>query len=142
LADIAPGERVTRLPENSAASSPRRTLQAQEDFRDIRDYVLREGGFRAARYVIGALVTSYRALARSPGQGHRRQDLTEREELRFWSVFSYLVVYRTDKKPLAIMALIHGKRNVQRILKERSHAFLPTKIKQTKPLTTSPETRP
>ena len=95
------------------------TTQAQEDFRGIRDHVLREGGFRAARYVAGALVMSFRALARTPGQGHRRPDLTERDELRFWSVFSYLIVYRTDKKPMTIVAIVHGKRDLQHILKER-----------------------
>jgi plasmid stabilization system protein ParE len=55
----------------------------------------------------------------TPGQGHRRPDLTERDELRVWSVFSYLTVYRTDKKPMTIVAIVHGKRDVQHILKER-----------------------
>ncbi len=95
------------------------TTQAQEDLREIRDYVLAEGGFRAARYVIGALVALFRSLAQTPGQGHRRQDLTERGELRFRSVFSYLVVYRIDKKPLTIVAIVHGRRDVPNMLQER-----------------------
>ena len=66
------------------------TADAQLDLQQIRDYVLNEGGFRAARYVVGALVTGFRSLARTPGQGHRRDDLTPRMELRFWSVFSAL----------------------------------------------------
>jgi plasmid stabilization system protein ParE len=95
------------------------TTQAQEDLREIRDYILQEGGFRAARYVVSALVTSFRALVRTPGQGHKREDLTDREELRFWPVFSYLVVYRTDKKFLTIVAIIHGKRDIKSVLTER-----------------------
>jgi toxin ParE1/3/4 len=95
------------------------TTEAQYDLKQIRDYVLDEGGFRAARYVIASLVTGFRALARTPGQGHRRGDLSEREELRFWSVFSYLIVYRIDKKPLTIIAILHGKRDVEHLLKER-----------------------
>jgi len=73
--------------------------------------------FRAARYVVASLVRGFRALARTPGQGHRRDDLSEREELRFWSVFSYLIVYRIDKKPLKIVAILHGKRDVEQLLK-------------------------
>jgi len=45
------------------------TAEAQDDLRQIRDYVLDEGGFRAARYVVGSLVTGFRALAGTPGQG-------------------------------------------------------------------------
>jgi antitoxin ParD1/3/4/toxin ParE1/3/4 len=95
------------------------TAEAQEDLRQIRDYVLDEGGFRVARHVVGSLVAEFRALAKTPGQGHRRDDLTGRQELRFWSVFSYLIVYRIDKKPLGIIAILHGKRDVEQVLKER-----------------------
>ena len=95
------------------------TAEAQNDLRQIRDYVLDEGGFRVARHVVGSLVAEFRALARTPGQGHMRDDLTERKELRFWSVFSDLIVYRIDKKPLNIIAILHGKRDVERLLKAR-----------------------
>jgi plasmid stabilization system protein ParE len=71
------------------------------------------------RYVVGALVTGFRAVARTPGQGHRRDDFTQREELRFWAVFSYLIVYRIDQKPLTIIAILHGKRDVDKLLHER-----------------------
>ncbi|HEY6389641.1 MAG TPA: type II toxin-antitoxin system RelE/ParE family toxin [Bryobacteraceae bacterium] len=82
------------------------TVEAQDDF-------------RVARYVIASLVAEFRAIARTPGQGHRRDDLTERIELRFRSVFSYLIVYRIDNKPLIIVAILHGKRDVRQLLKER-----------------------
>lgn len=95
------------------------TAEAQEDLRIIRDHVLNEGGFRAARYVVSSFVAAFRALARTPGQGHWREDLTERKELRFWAVFSYLVVYRTDKTPLNIVAVLHGNRDVKRLLLAR-----------------------
>jgi plasmid stabilization system protein ParE len=72
-----------------------------------------------ARHVLVALVAEFRALAKTPGQGHRRDDFTGREELRFWSVFSSLIVYRIDKKPLGIIAILHGKRDAEQVLKER-----------------------
>src|SRR5260370_1299973 len=51
------------------------TAEAQDDLRQIRDYVLDEGGFRGARHVVGSLVAEFRALARTPGQGHMRDDV-------------------------------------------------------------------
>jgi plasmid stabilization system protein ParE len=95
------------------------TTEAQNDLKQIRDYILQEGSFRASRYVVGSIVTGFRALAKMSGQGHRRDDLTQRQEVRFWPVFSYLIVYRIDRKPLIIIAILHGKRDVGKVLNER-----------------------
>ena len=95
------------------------TIEAQHDLKQIRDYVLDEGGFGTARYVVGSIVSGFRALAGRPGLGHRRDDLTQREELRFWPVFSYLIVYRIDRKPLTVVAILHAKRDVEQLLNER-----------------------
>ena len=35
-----------------------------------------------------------------------------------WSVFSYLVIYRPDTTPLEIVRVLHGKRDVRRLLEE------------------------
>lgn len=54
-------------------------------------------------------------------RGHSRPDLTARP-LRFWTLTrypNYAIVYRPDKAPLEIVSVMHGKRNIQRILKER-----------------------
>ena len=95
------------------------TVEAQQDLKQIRDYVLQEGGFRVARYVVASIVNGFRSIARAPGQGHLREDLTPRTELRFWAVFSYLIVYRIDKKPLLIVAIVHGNRQVEQLLENR-----------------------
>ena len=59
------------------------------------------------------------ALAKSPGIGHWRKDLTD-EAVRFFPVYSYLIVYRPETKPLQVVAILHGYRDVERILVERS----------------------
>jgi len=56
-------------------------------------------------------------LAESPRIGHKREDLTSREVL-FWRVHSYLIVYR-DSNPLRIVRVLHGKRDVKKLLKKR-----------------------
>jgi plasmid stabilization system protein ParE len=66
--------------------------------------------------VIADLHQAFRRLADSPGIGHMREDLTSREVL-FWPLHSYLIVYR-DSNPLRIVRIIHGKRDVKKILKK------------------------
>jgi len=53
-----------------------------------------------------------------PGQGHIRNDLTKRPVL-FFPLYSYLVIYQPEVKPTRIIAVLRGKRNVKRILRER-----------------------
>ena len=60
----------------------------------------------------------FEQLARWPTQGHTRLDLTARD-VRFWPVGSYLVVYRDKTKPLAIVAILHGARDVPEIIRSR-----------------------
>lgn len=95
------------------------TAEAQQDIRQIRDHLLQEAGVRVTRRVMASLGAAFRSLVRTPGQGHRRGDLTLREELRFWVVFSYLVVYRIDRRPLTIIAVVHAKRNFKEMLASR-----------------------
>ena len=47
--------------------------------------------------------------------GHVREDLTSRP-LKFWPVYSYLIVYDPVTKPVQIMRVLHGMRDVEEIL--------------------------
>jgi antitoxin ParD1/3/4/toxin ParE1/3/4 len=58
-----------------------------------------------------------RLLGEHSGIGHARADLAE-EVVRFWPVFSYLVIYRPDANPIQIVRVLHGKRDVRRLLEE------------------------
>jgi plasmid stabilization system protein ParE len=57
----------------------------------------------------------FRKLAKTPGMGHFRSDLAK-EPLRFWHVRSYLIIYRSEKRPIEIVRVLHGARDVQAIL--------------------------
>ena len=96
------------------------TTQAQEDLRQIRDYLLEEVGIRVTRRVITAFVGAFHSLVRTPGQGHRRADLSARPELRFQRVLSYLVVYDIESRPLTFIAIVHAKRDVEGVLESRA----------------------
>jgi plasmid stabilization system protein ParE len=57
-------------------------------------------------------------IAAAPGIGHWRKDLTD-EPVKFFPVYFYLIVYRPDPRPLQVVAIFHGNRDVERFLKER-----------------------
>jgi plasmid stabilization system protein ParE len=60
-------------------------------------------------------------VAEAPMRAHSRPDLTTRS-LRFWTLTrypNYTIVYRPETAPLQVVAVLHGKRNTRRILKQR-----------------------
>lgn len=57
-------------------------------------------------------------LAKTPGGGHWSKHVTD-EPVKFFPVYSYLIVYLPESKPLQVAAILHGRRNVPRILKSR-----------------------
>lgn len=92
------------------------TPAAEDDMREILQYIERESP-AAADQVFEALRDAMRLLAERHGIGHARADLA-REPVRFWPVFSYLVIYRADTEPLQIVRVLRGKRDVRRLLEE------------------------
>lgn len=59
-------------------------------------------------------------LARQPRIGHTRLDLTDRD-VRFWTVDSYLIVYRQLPKTVEIVALLHGSRDIPEVMRKREY---------------------
>jgi plasmid stabilization system protein ParE len=95
-------------------------LVAQEaagDLRQIWRYLLGEAGLAIANRIQGELVDAFEGLADDPGKGHKRPDLTNRDVL-FFSVYQYMIVYRRTAL-VEIVAVLHGKRDVKRLLKTR-----------------------
>ena len=97
--------------------SPRYQLtpSAQQDVDQITDFIA-EDSVEAALRVHDALEEAFRHLAEMPGMGHTRADLTVRP-VKFWSVYSYLVVYDPASTPLTVVAVLHGTRDVENISK-------------------------
>ena len=95
----------------------RLTAEAAGDITEIFDYIA-EDSIDAAQRVRAEVYDAMRKLARSPGLGHKRPDLTNRE-LLFWTVYSYLVIYQPNTKPVNIIAVLHGSRDVNKLLEKR-----------------------
>jgi plasmid stabilization system protein ParE len=60
----------------------------------------------------------FASLGRMPGQGHTRRELTLRP-LLFFPLYSFLVVYQPDVRPIRIMAVLRGRRDLKRLLEKR-----------------------
>jgi antitoxin ParD1/3/4/toxin ParE1/3/4 len=93
-------------------------LDAGQDLNDLWDYVAKES-VEAAERLIARLFKAFEVLARNPGMGHTRKDLTEFPVL-FWPVDNYLVIYRAKKPRIEIVAVVHGKRDIPAFLRRRS----------------------
>ena len=91
------------------------TLEAQAHIDEIGAYIAQDNA-DAALKVYDAFEEAFGLLAEQPGLGHSRHDLTDRP-LRFWSVYSYLVVYDPESRPLTIIAVLHGAQDVKKLLK-------------------------
>ena len=91
--------------------------EAEDDLRQIWRYLLDSAGLAIANRIQGELVDAFESLADFPGKGHKRPDLTSRGVL-FFSVYQYMIAYRrTDV--VEIVAVLHGKRDVARLLRSR-----------------------
>ncbi|MFY7836918.1 MAG: type II toxin-antitoxin system RelE/ParE family toxin [Novosphingobium sp.] len=93
--------------------------EAERDIAQIRNFYLEEAGARVARHVVGQIAKAMQFLATSPGAGHRRYDLTN-ENVRFWPVLSYLIVYDPGMQPIGIARVLHAARDLETLLHRSS----------------------
>ena len=90
------------------------TEYAKDDIRQIISYI-RPDSPQNAKTVRAKFKAAIQVLSEFPYIGHGRQDAGD-DGLRFWSVYSYLIVYRPDAKPLRVIRVIHGARNIGKSL--------------------------
>ena len=92
--------------------------EAQHDLFEIWRRIA-EDSFELVERIHSEFHELFASLGRMPLQGHVRADLTRRPVL-FFPMYSFLVVYQSDVTPIRIMAVLRGKRNIKRILRERN----------------------
>ena len=59
-----------------------------------------------------------KALGQSPGIGHYHEELLSRK-YRFWNFYSYVVAYAWEAKPIQIISVVHGARDLAAFLAQR-----------------------
>jgi len=90
---------------------------ARRDIREIWEFVASDS-IEAAGRVRRRIQANCQILAARPFLGHRRDDLTARPDVRFWPVYTYLIVYRPYTAPLEILRVLHGKRDLAEMLEK------------------------
>jgi plasmid stabilization system protein ParE len=96
------------------------TPLAKADIFEIWSYIA-DNSEDAANRVEQAIYEACAFVAEAPMRGHSRTDLTT-HSLRFWPLIrypNYSIVYRPQTTPLQVVAVLHGKRNIRRIVKQR-----------------------
>jgi toxin ParE1/3/4 len=100
----------------------RLSVDAQNDLDDIRRYLMDEGGAALARHVLRQIRSEMGFLAETPGAGHAREDLTD-EPVKFWSVFSYLIVYDPAASPIGVARVLHGGMDLEKLFRKHPPRF-------------------
>ena len=89
--------------------------RARIDVQKIWEWVADHYGEPQADRLVAAIYDDSLMLARMPGIGHKRPDLTRRNSL-FWTVGDYYLIYTPDTDPLEIDRIIHTSRDVRKAI--------------------------
>jgi plasmid stabilization system protein ParE len=95
------------------------TPRAINDLCEIWDYIAADN-VNAANRVESAIFSACNSLAKRPLMGSRRSEITPLP-VRFWTVTrfpNFIVIYRPDTKPLQVIAVLHGNRNLKALLEK------------------------
>lgn len=92
--------------------------EAALDLVQIWRYIKRNASLEMADRVESVIREKIVFLAGTSGGGHWRKDLTD-EQVKFFPIYSYLIVYRPETKPLQVVAILHGRRDLEHLLKNR-----------------------
>jgi len=82
---------------------------------DIWKYVARDNVDAADRFR-DRIFDAFKKLARTPGMGHVYEGLAD-ETLPVWPLGTYLIIYRPEKKPLQIVRIVSGYRDIATLIR-------------------------
>ena len=91
------------------------TAPAHGDLNQIKQYLVMKAGLRVASRVLANIREAIAYVGRHPDSGHTRKDLTTRP-VKFWPIYSYLIVYNPDTAPIQVLRVLHGMCDLERIL--------------------------
>ena len=88
---------------------------AEDELGEILFYVAEQSGVDRALHVHVSFVEAFEHLAEMPASGSKRTEITG-DRVRWWRVFDWIVLYDWESLPLTILRIIHGARDLDRIL--------------------------
>ncbi len=91
---------------------------AERDLDHIWDFIAEDSIDMADRWT-RKLFDAFETLARNPGLGRKREDLTQ-HPVFFWPVGSYMIIYRASRRPIEIVAVTQGSRDIPAFLRSRA----------------------
>ena len=93
------------------------TPEAKSDLSDIL-LDIAEDSPDAAERLRCEIYETFQRLGQSPGIGHYHEELLDRR-YRFWNFYSYVVCYVWESKPIQIVAVAHGARQLASFFESR-----------------------
>jgi plasmid stabilization system protein ParE len=93
------------------------SIDAELDLDEIWAFIAQDNIDAADRW-IGKLFDAFESLARNPGMGHKREDLTSHPVL-FWPIAASLILYRVQDERVEIVAVTQGSRDIPSFLRRR-----------------------
>ena len=91
---------------------------ASTELEGILEFIAEDSGSNAvAAKVMDDFMAALNNLAASPGIGWQREHLTG-PGIRWWRVDSYLLVYDPQTKPLRVIRVLHGARDLARLFRQ------------------------
>jgi len=86
------------------------TREARNDLKDILLDIAEDNPDTAER-LRAEFYEGLQSLGRSPGIGHYHDELLSRK-YRFWNFYSYVVAYVWETKPIQVISVVHGARDL------------------------------
>ena len=86
------------------------TPEAKRDLQDVLLDIAEDSPDTAER-LRSEFHEGLRALGRSPGIGHYHDELLNRK-YRFWNFYSYVIAYAWEARPIQVIGVVHGARDL------------------------------
>lgn len=86
------------------------TSEAKSDLSEILLDISEDNSDIAER-LRSEIYRAFQTLGQSPGIGHYREEVLDRR-YRFWNFYSYVVCYVWESRPIQIVAVVHGARDL------------------------------
>ena len=96
-------------------SEPIITPAAEKDLVAISDYIAQVAGANVALDLCARLLATIQRIGLRPSAGFHRTELAD-ERHRCWLAHPYVIVYRTDLRPVHIVRVLHGARDLGPLL--------------------------